>query len=377
MRMHTRSLCAWMLAAISAWLLAACFTTESTQPLDVQPQSQQLGAGCEWNVECTTDLCIPEVVYASATGWPGGVCTQSCSEASCPEGGVCVRLADGGYCMASCAPEQGDCRDGYVCHTGLLACLPDCRQGWDCGDGFRCGHNGQCQLDAQDLSVVGAPCEHDYDCASGICAAATDGDGSTGWTDGMCLALCGSTHCGTETGCVVLGEQSWCLPACGTDKQPCREGYVCSGDAAVCLPDCRLGWDCGSAMSCGPETGECEFILPEPPPAGTLGAPCTDNLACNSQLCLLQTESSWTSGICTRTCADDCPLGRSCAQLDGQSYCLPLCEFTEQCPPNYVCDLAQGACVPDCRQGWECTGSDTCRISGLCDSGGGPGPGPG
>jgi len=92
-----------------------------------------IGLAREAAEDCESDLCIPDQDEAgNATYWSAGYCSLLCPEGTeCPDGSSCYGLADAFYCLLNCETDDG-CREGYICDTDWLACLPDCRLGWPC-----------------------------------------------------------------------------------------------------------------------------------------------------------------------------------------------------------------------------------------------------
>ena len=107
--------------------------------------TRAVGEPCSTGADCLTGVCIPETRQDAGLAWTGGSCSQECSSVECPADAVCVAFEDGSrYCAPGCA-EAADCRDGYVCSTSVLACLPDCGLGWSCGGSLICDPNtGNC-----------------------------------------------------------------------------------------------------------------------------------------------------------------------------------------------------------------------------------------
>ncbi len=305
----------------------------------------------------------------ASTGWVGGLCSAPCRDGACDAGGACVRLDDLLLCVVGCGSDAKACAEGYVCNPTAAACLPDCRLGWACGDGFSCGaEGGVCALDIATAAPLGAPCERDYHCASGVCAAPYEEAALTGWSDGMCIAPCGSASCGEDAACTVFDGASWCLPACVPGAPDgCRDGYGCHPGSEVCLPDCRLGWDCGAGYVCDVDTGRCEL-----PALAPVGDPCAAGIDCQTGLCAPEQDADgfigWTGGMCLGACGSDlCGVDTTCAVLDGSAWCLPSC--AAPCRTGYVCDADYGACLPDCRLGWSCLVGFVCNAdSGVCET---------
>jgi hypothetical protein len=105
-----------------------------------------------------------------------------------------------------------------------------------------------------------------------------------------------------------------------------------------------------------------------------LGEPCSQDSSCATGICIEESRAgngiAWTGGTCSRACSasNACPNGSNCVQFDdGSGLCLPRCSATERCRSGYVCADAVSACLPDCREGFDCGSSLTCdRSSGNC-----------
>lgn len=216
-----------------------------------------VGDPCEEKEQCSTGLCLQAERYGESTGWSDGYCTEECT-ATCHSGAKCVAFEDASYCMSPCIGPF-DCRDGYVCNLLAGACIPDCRLGFDCGTSLHCTEVGVCVDLSGDTDTdtdtapstgsgpIGAPCQGDADCASGVCIPQTETRSGQAWLDGSCSQSCGTCPLGSH--CQALGDESWCLKHCFGDLD-CRDGYVCSLLNQVCLPDCRIGFDCGPDLTC-------------------------------------------------------------------------------------------------------------------------------
>ena len=88
----------------------------------------------------------------------------------------------------------------------------------------------------------------------------------------------------------------------------------------------------------------------EPAPPRTIGASCTDNKECQTDLCL----GNLPGGYCSQLCGDNatCPPGRSCATEGSPSFCLDACETAAGCREGYAC--RGGLCDPTCQQDSDC-----------------------
>ncbi len=349
-----------VLALALALALGACKTAGQ--------ETVENGEPCRFSAQCVSGLCMSDLDGGEPTVWKEGTCASLCPEQSCEGAGeVCVDITVGGLCLPGCSTDA-PCREGYVCHPILAACLPDCRTEptW-CGAGRSCDAGGVCQVNAPALAPLGAACLASRDCASGLCfAAEEDEGGQTGWKDGTCARPCPEGPCEAGFGCTLLGEQRFCLPACTADAD-CREGYLCSDSLDVCLPDCREGFDCGEGYVC--DEGRC--AVPEHEGAA-LGEPCAAPLDCASGVCLAEVQdgepSGWTGGTCAVPCDKSaCPEASTCVPLDGEAWCLTSCDAETACREGYVCYEETGACLPECGAGFHCGDGFRCAGDGRCD----------
>ncbi|KYF92586.1 hypothetical protein BE20_11335 [Sorangium cellulosum] len=74
------------------------------------------GDACTADADCAGGFC-----FSDADGWPGGYCTGPCTPGAddCAGGGYCDSDSEGNSaCIAECGTTD-DCRDGYVCSSGL------------------------------------------------------------------------------------------------------------------------------------------------------------------------------------------------------------------------------------------------------------------
>ena len=210
------------------------------------------------------------VCLRAADGFVDGLCTRPCvTDASCPEGGVCVA----GHCQRAC---RSTCpRDGYVCIAGEdepLHCQSHCGADAEC-EGARCDlASGRCvprsdgpspRLDlahhcespsecAGDMCLwsfvdprldgyCSRPCEvrardPRSNCPAGArCVPVTSVDGPGGL--GGCVVECrGHADCAPGYACQQIVDLRLCVPTCG-DAHPCPRGFFCderSEDRPIC-----------------------------------------------------------------------------------------------------------------------------------------------
>ncbi len=208
------------------------------------PGTREVGELCTDFGECAEGLCLSE--------WGEGYCSGHCiSDEECGAKGVCRILEGVGLCLRECA--EG-CREGYLCEPIWGVCLPDCRLGWDCGEGAECGPDGLCTLTPPNLPV-GIPCQTPIDCGGGRCIPEQTPQGSqTGWSGGYCTLFCDPINgCPNGESCILSMEGPLCLALC---EGGCREGYICDSTQGGCFPDCRQGYRCRQRRSCQ-EDGRC------------------------------------------------------------------------------------------------------------------------
>lgn len=220
--------------------------------------------------------------------------------------------------------------------------------------------------------AVGGSCVRDESCVAGVCFLEKMTSTGISWTDGYCSGFCGTDgRCPGGT-CTALDDgHFYCLGSCESDRD-CRKDYVCSSLGRVCVPDCRLGWSCGSTLTCDATRGDC--VVPQTSATQPVGASCVLNAECISGLCipsqLTDAGAAWTGGACSQTCAtsSDCPDGAACVHFeDGSGYCAATCSEPAGCRPGYVCSLAVAACLPDCGLGWWCGTQLVCDAkTGAC-----------
>lgn len=296
-------------------------------------------------------------------GFPGGYCTEDCSETGvCEPGSVCRPDLNGGpsYCFRECDPEvtARQCRAEYTCGTESPAiCLPGCYDETDCGDGQFCSelsHGNRCRSEDAEL---GDACVVNEDCGDlGSCYS----EWRTGFPGGLCAVV---TQCAVSTseGCP---DDSVCLP-------------LSAGGLTGCFPGCDSDDDCRADYSCktSPETGRgvCWTALR----VERLGEPC-ETATCDNGTCLTEVATGYPGSFCTDDECDPvadtgCPSGGHCVSLHGRVACHPGCEDDHECRDGYACrlvdeSLAAGprACVPACADG-DCGGGACDWETGLCE----------
>lgn len=260
-----------------------------------------------------------------------------CTCAADPAGAfACVRddqCVDGYVCLSSrCQPaktsrcpvvscEVSDCEglacneaQTQYCQRGICACIEA---------------GGVPQLSAEKACGDG----HDNDC-----------DGKFDCFDSDCFAACdaGTPTERTDSGVVDAGAPDSGMPGpvdagaprdAGQPETDCANGLDDDGDALTdCAdPDCetRSCPGVGRHVCC---SGGCVNPASSAMHCGGCGLRCGSGQTCNS----LAIGAGRTTGTCTCSSGNSCPMGQSCAALS----CT--CSASSMCAPNGVCDFGGG-----------------------------------
>lgn len=303
-------------------------------------QQCQAGETCV-DAQCKSGSCQPTNTQASqkcvgnALHWFDNCGTQGAKIQDCPAGQTCTNGAcTGGNngCNNTCsAPDQSVCEGSNQRKT----CLKDSKG---------------CMM----WGPIKA-CPSGQSCNNGVCEDPS--------CPGRCPTL-NATKCdGTQVSTCVQGSTPGCLRwstpqdcpsgACTNNQCPascnnqCTEGQVlCSGDGyQECAKDAQgcLKWSgqkmCPSGQAC--QNNKCEPKAA----AGSLGAACTQNSDCQTNVCLR--SSSTGMGVCSASCSPSSActsIGGTCVRINGQGpFCVAACSgATASCGGNCV----QGYCLP-------------------------------
>lgn len=234
------------------------------------------------------EVCAAGLLCLEDESFPGGYCTQICSDTPCPDGSECVDTTSPPLCLGLCDGAD-DCRDGYQCWRGT--CRPLCDDDGDCGAGGSCGAGGICEPamcttaddcgpgqacrsgqcvesigDAGNLLPHGSPCTDPSECEGGVCLAAENG--------GVCSLPC-------------------------TQAEDCFEFDVEAGCGA---PPTDTNGD-------GTPDAAPQVCVLSPPASLGLGQFCTSDVGCVARIC--------QEGQCTEVCDDDgdCLAGQVCTTM--------------------------------------------------------------
>lgn len=238
------------------------------------------GGASTLGAPCPDGVCAAGLGCVSNDTFPGGYCTLTCEDGTCPTGGVCSDATSPPLCLAACASDDA-CRDGYDCWRG--ACRPACTRDADCGgEGATCA-DGRCE---------GAECADASDCApgqrcSGFRCVAAPPDGG--------LMLPPGAPCAGDGEC----ESGVCLPPAlgGACSVECASADACFVFATEY--GCSVRVDDPSRSVC----------VPFPEGGRPVGAACTSDDQCGARIC--------QEGQCTEVCSDDsyCLTGQVCTTL--------------------------------------------------------------
>jgi hypothetical protein len=316
-----------------------------------------------------------------------------------------------------CSPSDpcAACTSDQVCEAGVCkaktpdACLgkPACPAGTGCDPA-----NGQCRdLCTGKTCPAGEGCKKETGVCGNLCEGAapcTNPAKECSPTTGLCEDKCKAGTCPEGQACVATAPAAQrCQVLCESASQPvgkaaCASYEKCETATGNCVSKCA-GVTCpGSVTSpqyaqhCNPETGRCETGKP---PAGTVGAACTGDEACNRIALAAGQESSclgdidgdgtpeFSAGYCSASCSASvpCPPGAFCLQGFGcldkclkkadcaqPGYdCLSLDNFVQNAPEGeYVCfpgNTCTEADPANCRPvGADCTSSEQCIDGTAC-----------
>ncbi len=210
--------------------------------------------------------------------------------------GLCLDDYGQRYCSLPCDLDLGLCPQGMLCElrgprTVCVHDYPSCRSNGDCTEGDQCSlhpPSGPDELGAEcrpllEGGELGALCDDERPCASGMCMA------RTGRCSALCDADCGDFACiltPFNQGDGTLVDLGLCFSACTGDRH-CPEGLLC-----------QYSWRSDREEI----LGYCDGSFGETP----VGDPCTES--CDHNSCHLE------GGYCTQGCVtlEDCPAGWRC-----------------------------------------------------------------
>ncbi len=189
---------------------------------------------------------------------------------------------------------------------------------------------------------VGAPCDVDEQCDSGLTCFCRPGTGcSATFRRGICSTVCPTGFCGA--GAVCVGT------SLGVGALATQAEAGASNASPVCLATCQTDTDCSLGFACGtfPASGGGAGWVRGCLPIGTVGAvgsSCRDaeglldDALCSTGRC----ANLGALGVCSADCdgSSSCPPGTACAQFDdGSAICLLACSAQHPCSgdPSLAC----------------------------------------
>jgi hypothetical protein len=271
----------------------ACAANTLCNPADGRciPGNLALGADCSLDAQCTTRICLG----INVNGMPRNLCSRGCARSlDCPLDFSCLYISGMNFCLSEnlfTPPATFDVPVGGACATGNIRC----QSGW-CNPSA-----GQCL----------ETCSREADCATlgNNCFMYTQAGPPPSY-DHICVA-----------------QTTRLIGAACTLNSECRTG-ICSRYTQQCAAHCCSDADCSAAQVCGlydvdTTTGELVKLCgPRSPTAGNLpiGATCTTNTDCDSEVCVAANFSSMTPPLqCSTLCCTDA----DCGQI-ANGRCVPL-----------------------------------------------------
>ena len=190
-----------------------CFVSDGKRVCLLPTGDAVVGEACETPTECASALCTasPGEPDASAT------CVPECSvESDCLEGFVCVETDIGAFACVKGSEVGAPCNGDHVCLSGIClgetdTCIAGCED-YLCDDGFACvtltSGERACAPRTDDVAE-GEPCESPRDCASGYCIN-FDTDAQSFGT--LCADACPDAGCPAERVCWETDQVDVCGP---------------------------------------------------------------------------------------------------------------------------------------------------------------------
>lgn len=276
--------------------------TDSARDTGTDAGARPIYSPCTTRTQCGSGT----ICTTGTEGYPGGMCTRSCTrDADCGTTGLCWAFAGGGSrCIPRCE-TVADCREGYQC-LGISgredrACFPFCTADSQCAPLACNTWTRTCGSVDMTRAQNGAPCAATTDCRSNRCTREVNTDGMpTGSLDGICYSLCTVPANSEYTGANI-------------PRSDCPMGSVCPrdttttpGGVGLCRIECRTNDNCRPGYICVHPARSASDATPY------------ENGYCAAMNCHYMTQMCPSFATCQTTRTDDAgvPTGGICVRND-------------------------------------------------------------
>jgi hypothetical protein len=328
------------------------------------------------------------------------ICRKACaSGAGCPSS-LCL---SSGACFDHCALDGDQCGDGSSCRLGSVDTTEGAKPAWVCqqdgpgSDGSRCSQGADCGTGlACDSGVCKKGCDSVHPCAKGTCIA----KGGLPNGGGLCACTPFGSDCPNQTSCRPVSDPAsayLCLPdGVGLEGGRCTSAGDCASNLAcvegVCRALCDSSHGCGGRQCdtsqggpeglCSPFPCDQNGICPQPL-ACVPGLGCAARDSCDPVLQDCTDPNRPKCTVVPVACAG-CPtgaLGRQCVPLTGRQplggTCTSSVSGLDDCDKGLICDAFHSpdgrfTCRRLCSGPGDCSGGTACAAiddrNGLCES---------
>ncbi len=276
---------------------------------------------------------------------PGGYCgVQPCDATSCPLGSACVKYQHKPTCMQTCASDL-ECESSPD-QERACGSLPDTAN----------VPTDVC-LSATKTKAVGAFCQTNVECQTGLCQIL--GEGRCSQANTPCF---GDLNCPGLQSCLISLENrvGICSQQCSLSLK-CPGNSFCVGEPGLpsgwCRPSCeglgdtacrqQDGFECTWGLALGDTTGGGRYLCATQPKGG-IGQSCESADDCATGECAIGSGTS--TGMCRGPCSDYyCPFPGSCVADASGGTCYKACVGPEDCGPGFSCQPMSGAVGQVCQ----------------------------
>ena len=146
--------------------------------------TRPLGSPCLWDGECAPGAGSGRPMCLTGLTWPGGYCSDACTDTSCAATDVCRTFQSQNVCVKGCSTPGTSCGDaGTICDvvgdSTSAACLPRCTPATAA---FQCT-SARCHADGRCCGASGNLC---CDAGPACAGSAADGGVSSCQPNGRC-----------------------------------------------------------------------------------------------------------------------------------------------------------------------------------------------